>query len=212
MSELAKFEVGAFDISGISEADLQTKKQFISKPGVYTATINEVKLYSTDKHKDAAGNRWGSAMVSFLTEEGYSIKSFVRVPQDSLSFVSKAGKTSLINSKIFLEFIEAVTGSRPALEDVSRIVSNLSNVLMSSTGVQIKVGAPKKDRLSYAGKTEGGDSQYIIALANGQTMLNADGEPLMFSDPDAARNYYKDVKGGFSLANDLEVLRYLKKA
>lgn len=206
---MTKFNVGALDLSGFSDADLAPPARRLRNPGVYRTEVVDYVLRTENKNgviKDGAGKRWASLQLNLKVTGsanehliGQTITTFFDVPVETLTYTSAGGRVSKIKTQIFVNLIKALTGVQPTMAQIQSSLNKLDELL---TGGQltVKVGYDG-DHINYVGKDDAGMLQYNILLKDGSAMLNADGEPVtaVNSDGRLAREeletYYRTVRG-----------------
>ena len=209
--ELPSFSVGALDVSGITDADLKRneKRRYLRNPGAYNLEVVEFKLFASDKMKDGAGKQWGSALVTAKDEDtGYHVQDFIAVPLETAIFTSKSGTTSDVKTKIFCNFIESLTGTRPAVADLQEVVAGLPDLLEGGK-FTATIGYPG-DHLNYLGKDDQGGIKFNILMKDGSAMVDSDGQEVIFNSRDEAIAYYQNARG-MRLGTTLGYLSYRTK-
>lgn len=210
----ASFKVGKLDIGTFNESSEKPrasdgKPRFINKPGMYNLVVETYTLQADDRQKDGAGKQWGRLTIKAKdAATGYGVTGFVDVPLETLVYTSKSGTTSNVKTRIFQDFVQALTGNRPAPQGIAAAVNGLSDILVGST-FTAKVGYDR-DYVSYEGKNDEGEPILGLRLKNGDAMLSIDGEPLTFSSRDSAVEYYTKLKG-FKPSTGVLILSYPNK-
>ena len=190
---MESFAVTNLDISDVTEDMLKEKAPRINQPGKYTMRITGHKMGVGEK-VDGAGKKWGWVSVNTEdVESGRSFNIFLSVPIETLKYTSAAGKTSLIKTQIFKNFLKAIGVADLSIGSLMSHVNNLGSLLDGAPAFSATLNY-RGDHVSYIGKTEEGEKSYGITLKDGSALLDADGaEVVTFSSYNAAVDYYKQI-------------------
>jgi len=211
MTSLPKFDFSKSSIKSTAELDTMAAEAGTSEAKFFRPGSYEVEVTKVDYQGAATDPNWGKFLMTLEGVGGRTINAQLIVPIKDSVYVTKAGKRTPIMFTKFKEAMEAL-GLPVTIETLQDVLTkNFSNPDKTLVGRRLTIEVQYKgNHLRYEGKEANGDKRYLIALASGATVNDADGNPLIFRDWQSAEGYAE--QNSIEIRKFVDVVGYSKSA